>query len=190
MFARICLRTQTCRAANRLVQELETKKRVSSYGNARLFLPFLRSVASRDTFSPLVQNRKTSTRKIAMSLSPASDGGLCDATYSCVSFEYVDIASGVRGWRSLGRLASTSSYTCGSQVVRPLSVGDFCQGRELAGGVLRYPPKPEKSLFLPFETAAEGLFSVLCLPAANCVFIIRLVSSRHMTPAIVWRRWP
>ena len=129
MFARICLRTQTCRAANRLVQELETKKRVSSYGNARLFLPFLRSVASRDTFSPLVQNRKTSTRKIAMSLSPASDGGLCDATYSCVSFEYVDIASGVRGWRSLGRLASTSSYTCGSQVVRPLSVGDFCQGR-------------------------------------------------------------
>ena len=50
-------------------------------------------------------------------------------------------------------------------------------------GILPIPEK--KNYFLPFETDGEVLSSVLCTPVANCVFIIRLVSSRHMTPAMV-----
>ena len=50
--------------------------------------------------------------------------------------------------------------------------------------------KEKKVFFLPFETHGEVVSSVLCSPAANCFFILRLVSSRHMTPAMVWRRWP
>ena len=57
----------------------------------------------------------------------------------------------------------------------------WSRGRELAGGALRYPPKPEKkpNNCLLFDTEGEVLSSVLCTSAANCFYIIRLVSSRH-----------
>ena len=63
--------------------------------------------------------------------------------------------------------------------------------RELAGGVLRYPPNPEKKpSFCHWRRIENFLSSVLCTPAATCFFIVRLASARHMSPAIVWTRWP
>ena len=44
--------------------------------------------------------------------------------------------------------------------------GPRSRGQELEGGVLRYPPKPDKNDLLIFETDGEVLLSVWCKPAA------------------------
>ena len=62
----------------------------------------------------------------------------------------------------------------------------YNRGRELAGGALRYPPKPERSKKkMQYETDREVSPSVSSTPATKYVFIRRLVTSRHMTPAMV-----
>ena len=49
----------------------------------------------------------------------------------------------------------------------------WSRGRELVGGVLRYPPKPEKKkLFCHSRRMENILSSVLCTPAVICFFFI------------------
>ena len=61
------------------------------------------------------------------------------------------------------------------------------RGRELAGGVRRHPPKPEKtSLFFAIRDFWRICVIFFCAhQRPSVVFIIRLASSRHMTPASV-----
>lgn len=69
----------------------------------------------------------------------------------------------------------------------------WSRGREVASGVLRSSPKPEKKclLFLLFVIGKGPTCFVAYFlhTSSNIFFISRLVSARRITPAAVWILW-
>ena len=76
--------------------------------------PFCRPVVGRDTISPLAPALlNTSTKELARSpRSPSSKLMAVSTVWYEICDICVGIASGIRGWQSLGRLPWTSSYLC------------------------------------------------------------------------------
>ena len=82
----------------------------------------------------------------------------------------------------------------GSCRARPVNVDDgledmrwipWSRGREVARGVLRSSPKPEKkTYFLPSERDRESLSPVFYTAAPKCVCIRRLAGARHVSPVV------
>ena len=70
---------------------------------------------------------------------------------------------------------------------RRYQVDPWSRGREVARGVLRSSPKPEKrSIFLPSERDRVFLSSAFYTAAPKCVCIRRLAGARHVSPAVLW----
>ena len=83
----------------------------------------------------------------------------------------------------------------GSCRARPVNVDDgledmrwipWSRGREVARGVLRSSPKPEKkTYFLPSERDRESLSPVFYTAAPKCVCIRRLAGARNIPPVVL-----
>ena len=69
---------------------------------------------------------------------------------------------------------------------RRYQVDPWSRGREVARGVLRSSPKPEKKpIFLPSETDREFLSPVFYAAATKYVCIRRLAGARHLSPVVL-----
>ena len=73
---------------------------------------------------------------------------------------------------------------------RKYQVDPWPRRREVARGVLRSSPKPEKVLFLPSGRDWELLSSVFYTSLNKYLCIRRLAGVRHISPAVLWTLWP
>ena len=73
---------------------------------------------------------------------------------------------------------------------RKYQVDTWPRRREVARGVLRSSPKPEKVLFLPSGRDWELLSSVFYTSLNKYLCIRRLAGVRHISPAVLWTLWP
>lgn len=86
--------------------------------------------------------------------------------------------------------AGSSSSTRGHERIYICKRGGRCYGQVKGGESLPAAPYAllpnlKKSLFFAIERDREIMSSVFCTPVAKCLFIKRLASARHMSPAIV-----
>ena len=76
-------------------------------------------------------------------------------------------------------------------LLRRYQVDPWSRGREVARGVVRSSPKPEKkAYFLPSERDRDILSPVFYTAAPKYVCIRRLAGARHLSPFVLWTLWP
>ena len=73
---------------------------------------------------------------------------------------------------------------------RRYQVDPWSRGGEVARGVLRSSPNPEKMSIFCHQRQLKFLSSVFYTPAATFFCIRRLAGARNVSPAVVWTLWP